>query len=258
MITKNQLKDYAKFKNLSLGNAEKDYLLELTLLIISRLTKNELIFKGGTALYKFHNLDRFSEDLDFSLNKELDLEYLFENIIIWLQKFSIKASIHKKIVIKDSISTIIRTEGPLFTGNPITYSKIEIDINLKSKVRKPTTIKRLISNYSEIPSFSLQVMDLGEILAEKTRALMTRNKARDLYDIWFIIQKNISFDIDLINEKLHYYNLTFDSVDFERSIIQKKKIWSRDLHPLISSVPDYNDVEKDILRYYRKQLELLE
>ncbi len=62
MISIDELKKMAKIKGLSLGNAEKDYLIDIVLLLISRNTKDELVFKGGTCLYKFHNLDRFSED----------------------------------------------------------------------------------------------------------------------------------------------------------------------------------------------------
>ena len=45
---------------------EKDYLLTLFLYEIYNEFNNDLIFKGGTSLKYFYNLNRFSEDLDFS------------------------------------------------------------------------------------------------------------------------------------------------------------------------------------------------
>ena len=64
MISLDELISKARLKSMSLGNAEKDYLIDLTLFSISKNTKDELVFKGGTCLSKFYNLDRFSEDID--------------------------------------------------------------------------------------------------------------------------------------------------------------------------------------------------
>lgn len=254
MITRDQLREYAKLKDLSMGNAEKDYLLELTLFIISRVSKDELVFKGGTALYKFYNLDRFSEDLDFTLIKDLDLKSMVDDIISGLKKFSINARLHDEHKFKESTSVIIRTEGPLYSGNPLSYSKIEIDINLKSSVVNPSKTEKLISIYREIPSFNLQIMDISEIFAEKTRAIMTRNKARDVYDLWFLIQKVNSIDLDLINNKLSYYNMKFSLGGFEKSIKEKKRTWTKDLKPLIPNIPDFSQLEEEILEFFRNQI----
>lgn len=59
MISVEELKQIGKLKGIkTLGYAEKDYLIELVLLLISRHTKDEIVFKGGTCLYKFYKLDR--------------------------------------------------------------------------------------------------------------------------------------------------------------------------------------------------------
>ena len=66
MIDQETLRRVARTKGISnLSYAEKDYFQEIVMLGISREAP-ELAFKGGTALYKFHGLNRFSEDLDFS------------------------------------------------------------------------------------------------------------------------------------------------------------------------------------------------
>ena len=81
MIDFDTLKKIAKIKGINnIGFAEKDYFQELILLGISREAP-ELVFKGGTALYKMHGLNRFSEDLDFSgeikkRNKQGSLDFL--------------------------------------------------------------------------------------------------------------------------------------------------------------------------------------
>ena len=89
MITRKELEEIARLKGLSLGNTEKDYLLDIALLSISKNTKNELVFKGGTCLYKFYKLNRFSEDLDFSAVKKTNINLLIKNIISDFERFGI-------------------------------------------------------------------------------------------------------------------------------------------------------------------------
>src|SRR3989338_6059105 len=96
MISLEELKGKAKIKGLSLGNAEKDYLLDLVLFSISKNTGDELIFKGGTCLYKFYNLQRFSEDVDFTATKPLEIEKLVEKIIADLKQFGVNCRLHAK------------------------------------------------------------------------------------------------------------------------------------------------------------------
>ncbi len=77
MISRIELTRIAKTKHLTVRNAEKDYLLELLLFALSD-DRRSLAFKGGTALYKFYNLNRFSEDLDFDLvGKRFDICLLY-------------------------------------------------------------------------------------------------------------------------------------------------------------------------------------
>jgi len=49
-------------------------------------------------------------------------------------------------------------------------------------------------------------MKKEEILAEKVRAMSIRRRARDLYDIAFLLKKGVSMEYELINKKLSYYN----------------------------------------------------
>src|SRR3990167_9382115 len=124
MITKKELQDYARLKGLTLGNAEKDYLIDIALLSISRNTKNELVFKGGTCLYKFHKLNRFSEDLDFSATDKIDLNKLISSIILDFEKFGVKVVLHKEKEQHNSTLITLRLEDPLFSGSTMTYASI--------------------------------------------------------------------------------------------------------------------------------------
>lgn len=246
MISIDELKKMAKIKGLSLGNAEKDYLIDIVLLLISRNTKDELVFKGGTCLYKFHNLDRFSEDIDFSINKKLDVGRLVQKIMSDLKLFGIESKIFKKRDAFDSILITLRIKGPLYKGVPQGYSKIGIDINLKSSVElEPVTA--FYTSLFPLPGVSMLIMQEKEILAEKVMAIMTRGKARDVYDLWFLLKQGTDADINLVKKKLEYYKLDWDIREFERMLDMKKAVWKTELKPLVVMPPDFDEAKRVIV-----------
>ncbi len=248
MITKTELMEIAKIKSINnIGYAEKDYLIELFLFSISRNTKRELIFKGGTALYKFYKLERFSEDLDFSEIVSINIENLSKKIISDLLKFRVEIQVFKVKEPFNSILLNFRAKGPLYNSNDITLSSIKVDINKKSKVELEPLRLRFSSLYTEIPPFYILVMQEKEILAEKIRALVTRNKARDLFDILHLIHKNIDIDKKLVKKKLNYYDLNITDDLLLEAIDRKKNIWDNELRPVINELPSFKDVKNKVL-----------
>ncbi len=248
MITKRELIATGKLKGIdNIGYAEKDYLLELVLFSISRNTKNGLVFKGGTSMYKFYRYERFSEDLDFSEPGDANLDLLIKKILSDLEKFGIEAIVSRKREPFNSILYKLNIKGPLYTGKPQSLCSIRIDINRKSSVEIKPINMRLSPFYREIPFFYTLVMQEKEILAEKIRALMTRNKARDLYDIWALVKKGIDIDWKLVKKKLEYYDLGFSREKFLNSIEEKGGIWEAEMRPLVRSVPDFGPV-KNLVR----------
>lgn len=252
MISAEELKGFSKIKKIAnQGNAEKDYLLELVLFLISRNSKDELVFKGGTCLSKFYGLDRFSEDVDFSLRKEIDIGLLLKRIVLGLRMFGIEAEIKESKKVQNSASSIIRTKGPLYKGTPNSLSSARIDVNLKSEVDLEPAVLKYQPIYPELSSFTLMVMQEKEILAEKVRAIMTREKARDVYDLWFLLNKKIDVDFGIISKKLDYYNIKWNKKKFEETLKSKKKIWEKEMGMLIETVPDFSTVTKEVLKSFK-------
>jgi predicted nucleotidyltransferase component of viral defense system len=247
MISKAELRDIGGTKGLSLGSAEKDYLIDLILFSISRNIKDELVFKGGTCLYKFYKLDRFSEDMDFSQVKPIDLGLLYERVARDLEKFGIEVQLSKKEVY-DSVLTTFRAKGPLYDGRAKSMSSVRADINRKSSVSLRPVSSKLISLYPEVPTYSVLVMGEEEILTEKIRAVCTRNKARDLYDVWFLLKKGVGTDYELLDKKMGYYNLLFDRKDFLVAVENKKAAWGKELKPLLAIVPEFSTVRDEVLK----------
>ena len=109
-------------------------------------------------------------------------------------------------------------------------------------------MKFLVSTFPEIPSFELSVLDIEEIAAEKIRCIMTREKPRDIYDLWFLSKKDITLDVSLINKKLKIYKLTFNQKRFIEKVNEKQKMWKRDLQDLIvGTLPEFDDVVVELI-----------
>ncbi len=252
MITKKELQEYARLKGLNLGNAEKDYLIDLALLSISRNTKNEIVFKGGTCLYKFYKLERFSEDLDFSILREIDVERLIHNILSDFEKFGIKAKKHEQREPYNSVLITLRIEGPLFIGRSESYANLGIDINLKSPVFLEPELLSHTSVYQEIPNINVLCMKQEEIFAEKIRALLTRQRARDLFDLNFLLQKGIHADFNLVSQKMHYYNEKFEVNKLIKKLPSFDKYWKKELVGFTPNLPDFKQVHKYVAEKLKK------
>ena len=85
-------------------------------------------------------------------------------------------------------------------------------------------------------------MNIEEILAEKCRAFMMRSAPRDLYDILFLLDKGIKFDLPMVKEKLKRYREDWNEKSFEEKIGMLRPIWKRDLVSLLPEIPDFDSV----------------
>lgn len=253
MLTEQELKRIAEFKHLSIRNAEKDYLLEVVLYSMSDF-KRILAFKGGTALYKFYNLNRFSEDLDFDITgKNISISSIIENVIRATDLLGMSGTLYEKEEYMNEVNVRFGIKGPLYDGGKKSMSRIVLNI---SKRERPVFVERklLISSYQEIPSFEINVISQEEISAEKIRCILTRDKPRDIYDLYFLLKKGVIIDEILVNRKCKIYGLKFDKEFFFGKLYQKQKMWSIDLKGLIiGTLPGFEDVVNELKKMLANQ-----
>ncbi len=253
MIEKDELERFARLRRLSLGNAEKDYLLDMALLSISASTKNELVFKGGTCLYKFHKLPRFSEDLDFSATQDVDADRLIGTILSDFARFGVEARLVGKKAAHESVLATLRAQGPLFSGNPLSSANLGLDINLKSKPLLEPEALTYHSPYPEIPAFTVLCMKAEEILAEKVRALMTRTKARDLFDTHFLLQKGVDAGAALIGRKMDYYHERFSAEALRKRLAIFEPFWKKEMRGFTPDLPEFGQARASVDGWLRRR-----
>lgn len=256
MLSYEELENIAKLKRLSLTNAEKDYLQDLILFSIYSNVGKELVFKGGTCLYKIYKLNRFSEDLDFTLTQKIDTEKTTNRIVSDLMLLNIKSKIKEIKEHKNEVNVRILLNGPLYKGSKETQCFIPLNISMKEKTLLEPKKESIIPLYKELPNFEIFVMQEKEILVEKIRAALTRMKPRDVYDLWFLlVKKNTGFDYTLVDKKLGLYNLKFNFEMFKNRVEKMRGLWETDIKNLVvGELQDFAKTKKELFEKIRASM----
>ncbi len=203
-------------------NIRREYIQHLFLSYFYRHPESSKIyFKGGTALKIIYNSPRFSEDLDFNsitttINK-------IEDIIVQTTREIEREGI--KIDIKESKKT---SGGYLAIINFFLHGH-EINIQLEISQRNEKNIGEIVTVVNDfIPSYTLMALKQEQLISGKIHALLDRQKARDFYDLYYILRANLlSADRKNILPKilviLNNQNIQFEK---ELKIFLPKNHWS--------------------------------
>jgi predicted nucleotidyltransferase component of viral defense system len=84
---------------------------------------------------------------------------------------------------------------------------------------------------------------LEEILAEKIHALVKRNNARDLYDLFFLL-RFVELNEKIIQKKLKIFKMKFNKEILKRKIEEIKPKWEAELRPfLLTQLTNFDTVK---------------
>lgn len=225
---------------------EKDFLLTVILIFIWRHHK-ELVFKGWTCLNKIY-LDyfRLSEDLDFVVintwnrtERKAILEEYKQRLTKDLAILGLEITDQRTKFNEDRQWIFNFSYTSLIDNSP---QNIQIDITMKEKLEIEPASKHIksifISKTMEESIFvqhTITCMEFDEIVAEKTRASLTRTQPaiRDFFDVWYI--KNFAkFDFErimnLIETKLEESNHEY-TIDESFDLLNKQI--ETDLKPVL-------------------------
>ena len=245
MIRKNELMEAARITGMKPHQQEKHYIL--TLVLRSLYSRCDMAFKGGTALMFADGLNRFSEDLDFTATAGVE-ENISDIVARDLALMGVKSVKKDMEGVAESMSFRIGAEGPLFTKE-IERCYVRVDVSLRERVVVPPRRLYLSPQYPDTLPFQVSVMTIDEIAAEKIRAILTRNKARDVFDLAFLYRKGAQPTRALVDEKLKYYDMEFDLGEFEKRVEAKKGTWVSELKPVIfGQLPDFSTVRDGLAK----------
>ena len=219
-------------------NAIKEIIQEVVLCGLARAKFFEkAAFYGGTALRIFYGLDRFSEDLDFSLkkpDKDFNLSSYFPILEKEVRAFGLNLKVEEKQKTADSNVKSAFLKGNtkehllLFYTNVDFSSGVNRDEVLRIKFEvdtNPPSGAGYEHRYSLKPApYEATLYDLPSLFAGKVHAILCRGwknriKGRDLYDYVFYLQRGATLNLENLKQKLIQSNawkvedeLTLDEV----------------------------------------------
>ncbi len=239
MISIEELNQMKNKRKTNLYYVEKEYLQYIFLSAISRYPDN-FVFKGGTCLRICFEHERASEYLDFNTN--LSVNRLREVVEACLKEFellNIRYEIYSEKAFEGNIRIEVRLEGPLFAGRLSSTNTLKIDFN-KGKV-KHKAVKVIQKLFSDVPQFTIVVLDEKEIFAEKIRALISRGEPRDLYDVWMLLNEKVDINKELVLSKLKE-----EKVDIARFKLPSEEDYNLSLKSLVNILPSYEQVKNEV------------
>lgn len=184
MISEKAIIDMANKLQTTELNVLREYFQHSFLSGFYRLEESgSIFFKGGTALRLIYKSPRFSEDLDFSANT-YSISKIEDAVLGALMEVG-------RENIETDISDAKKTSGGylasiLFGKNPGLSIKIEISLREKQINGGVFNI-----NSSLALPYSVVALDKKEIVRQKLKALMERKKARDFYDLYFLLRADM-------------------------------------------------------------------
>lgn len=230
--SKDFFKKYAEEKNIPWQ--ERNILLEylqtqiLKALSLSKFN-DSLSFLGGTCLRFAHDINRFSEDLDFDLLKkeEFKIEELMLEIKkkLELQGFEVDArtktteNIH---IIFFKFRNVLREFGFNVSKDEKVLVKFEIDFNPFKNILTET---KFSDSFNE--RFPMLVNTLETLFAQKVVAIIFRpyQKGRDFYDlVWFLSQRNVEPNYEIFKDKGVDIKNRDELIDFLEKQAQKSDL----------------------------------
>lgn len=180
---------------------------------------NHAVFYGGTALRILHGLDRYSEDLDFSLlipNPHFDftpfiygmhqeLLSLGFDLEVDTRSKNVETGIWSAFLKGNTLSMLLSIHEKKVKGiHPEQKIQIKLEIDTDPPLKHLPTESKLVTN--PLP-FYVSTYALTDLFAGKMHAALCRNwkgriKGRDWYDLIWYIQKNIPLNLTHLTERM--------------------------------------------------------
>ena len=265
-------------------HALKEIAQEIALMALSRVGFFRVAaFQGGTCLRILYGLERFSEDLDFSVidaPKGEDLEQCLNDTLqiskellnnygpfdIQLKRYPERAP-HPKG--QDAFNVLVK-----FPWHSESSScRIKLEITHDEPVLLPPEYRSILHDYEEQIDCKVASYQIEEILAEKLRALLqthqkliirgwNRPRARDYYDLWCILNKyytdvNRSRLVEILDKKCAHRNVSYQNVDDFFTLELNKEThqhWQATLGTLVPELPECEKVLSETRKLVEKIL----
>lgn len=263
MLSKYQINNIEDKKN-----AIKEVVQEVVLCGLSRGGFfKEAAFYGGTALRIFYGLDRFSEDLDFSLisqNPDFDLTKYFPYIENETKSLGLNFSVkeREKVVDSNVKSAFLKgntkehvltfyessSEAAIINKEEVIKIKFEVDVNPPCGATYETKFGLLPSPY-QVRLYDMSSLFAGKIHACLCRNWKTRVKGRDFYDYVFFWAMGAK--VNLVNLKAKLVQSNYIPEDYNLTIENLRALLTERFYNM-----DFTQAKEDVLPFVKDKTKL--
>lgn len=261
-VLEQMLRSYEPQTSTDKKNAIKEIIQEIVLCGLSRAGFfKHAAFYGGTALRIFYGLDRFSEDLDFSLMapEDFDLGDYLPTLEREIRSYGLDFKVEERVKTVDSAIQSAFLKGNTKEHILLFYSderlarsvasselikiKFEIDTNPPPFAGFEHKYRLLPSPY-EICLYDQPSLFAGKIHAVLCRAWKNRIKGRDLYDYVFYLSMNAPVNLKHLEARLRQSG--FWETDAPLELDRLKEL----LRARFASI-DYAQAKQDVLPFIK-------
>ncbi len=245
MLLPEELKRYGFQRGLKLiDQIWLDYLQDHVLTLLYR-DSSDLIFRGGTCIWKVYDGERFSEDLDFA-SEDISsglAEYLSEE----LNFLGFTVSVDKERETESMYRLRLEVDRP-DTGST---TPLSIEILKDSVSRERITEREIHSPYPDVPKIDTKTLNQHALLLEKISAVYDRNRSRDVHDVYRLLKNGASVDVEEVRE--HWKDFTIEK--FKESLDKKKEGWKGLKALMVGTVPEFKEEKQYIMQKFNKNQE---
>lgn len=193
-------------------NALKEITQEICLYALSESGFfDHVLFQGGTCLRIVHGLDRFSEDLDFSLKnpKDFDITPYLEKTANFMKAYGYQIEIAGEAKADNSVQTRFLKDDSIkkiVTFKHLRDFRKKINIKVELDINPPYHGGDEVKFLDFPTDYSILCHDMSTLFAGKIHALLCRPfiKGRDWYDFsWYLankIEPNYKFLSSALNQ----------------------------------------------------------
>src|ERR1700730_5802013 len=198
MIEKSEIDAKADELGVHAANVQRDYVFGWLLAGLAQAENRLrplLILKGSNCFRKaYFEHARFSNDLDFSTQTELDLGVLLQGLkqscVFASESSGVEFLIddsrvsEKRLADAESRIYEARVYFKSFYGEEDARIRVSLDVKEYDRIFLPIQTRRLIHSYSDATACQgdIRCLKLEELLASKLKALLQRRHSPDLYD----------------------------------------------------------------------------
>ncbi len=265
LVNINYLNEIAQKTTFNRDNLEKVFRLVNILQYFndSEYLKDKVVLKGGTAINLcYFDLLRLSVDIDLDLTENIskeNIEQYKNDVKNYILSYMLKNGYILKPRSKEHYALQSLSFG--YTNAVGNKDNLKIEINFLSRCHILPLEYREINIDGIIQNIKILTLNMHELFASKINALISRGTPRDVFDVYFMIDKLPYMNMEVLKKCLIFYNMvggdqSVDNISYEVLESLNYYKFKTQLKPLLKKSDKFNieEAKKKVIEFVRNLL----